>query len=83
MPGREKSGLNELLGGYDRAEVDVNMAFRVTLAILGITLGIGVFVRRIALSSGFTSLRGAQWMEKWHLWLIGELPSSKQPRISK
>lgn len=52
MPGREKSGLNELLGGYDRAEVDVNMALRVTLAILGLALGTGVFVRRIALSSG-------------------------------
>jgi hypothetical protein len=65
------------------AEVVVNMAFRVTLAILGIAIAIGVFVRRIALSSRFTSLRGPQWMKKWHLWLIGELPSSKQPRISK
>jgi hypothetical protein len=65
------------------AEVVANMGFRVTLAILGIAIAIGVFVRRVAISSRFTSLRGPQWMEKWRLWLVGELPSSKQPRISK
>jgi hypothetical protein len=65
------------------AEVVVNMSPHVTLAILGIAVAIGVFARRVALYSRFTALHGPQWMKKWHLWPIGELPSSKQPRISK